>query len=149
MTAADTYTEFESESEHNRRLLGKEGLKLQITEELAKHVNSGYGCLKEILYKINNGDGLLFGDLMSKREILDALSGGDSLTIENLWVIADAMGCEVKVEVVPRKKEDRSTELKVRRLDSGQVEIQAVDATGASWIVVVSEEEWEKQTFNV
>ena len=105
MAATDTYTEFESESEHNRRLLGKEGLVIEITEQLANQIdpNNWEHDIAILLRKINHTDGTEVGDLMSKRELMNARAGGNCLTLRSLWVIADAIGCEVKVEVVKRK----------------------------------------------
>lgn len=87
------YEKFEQESDAQRRLLVEERLILEATEVLSERLEE-LGMSKTVLAKRLG---------CTKGNVTQALSGRN-LTLRTLAGIADVLGADIRVEVVPRRE---------------------------------------------
>jgi len=82
------YEIFESSSDTNRRLLRQEELILEVTEALSEALEQQRVTKAALAARLGR----------SKAFVTQILAGGRNLTLRTLADVADALGCEVRVQ---------------------------------------------------
>ena len=107
------YEIFEKSSPKNRRMLREEKLIFEVTEALSEALAKEEITKAELAQRLNKTKGF----------VSQVLAGGRNLTLRTIADFADALGCEVRIQLV---KEARPKEM-VSRPSVSTLGFEAVD----------------------